>query len=196
MTRRQWLLFLGLSAVLVAVAHLLDQWAYHALAYPPGNERDWGRMLRVVGYAPTWGLAALALWLEGRGRPAPSRSVDAARAIVVAVAVGGLLGELVKIVVRRNRPDATGEYIYRAFADHPWSSRDFGMPSSHAVVAFAGATALSRRFPRVAPVALALAAGCGLTRLMAQAHFLSDVVVGAFGGSLVALIPGRKVSGQ
>src|SRR5262249_5967608 len=117
------------------------------------------------------------------------RSVDAAVGIVLAVVVGGLLAELVKIIVRRDRPDATAQYQFRPFSDHPWSSRDFGMPSSHVVVAFAGATALSRRFPRLAPLLFALAAGCGLTRLMAQAHFLSDVVVGAFGGSLAALVP-------
>jgi membrane-associated phospholipid phosphatase len=189
MTRRYWLVFFTAAALAIVAAHLLDGFAYHALAYPPGNDRDWGRLLRVIGYAPTWGIVALAFWLDGRSRDRSGRSVDAALGIVVAVAVGGILAEVLKLVVRRDRPDATGQYHFRPFADHPWSSRDFGMPSSHVVVAFAGATALSRRFPRLTPLLLALAAGCGLTRLMAQAHFLSDVVVGAFGGALAALVP-------
>ena len=49
------------------------------------------------------------------------------------------------------------------------------------------ASALSRRFPRIAPLLYLLAAGCGLSRLMAQAHYLSDVVAGAVGGTLVGL---------
>jgi membrane-associated phospholipid phosphatase len=191
MTGRRWLLFFAAGVLAMVGAHLLDRWAFTALAFPPGNDRDWGRMLRVVGYAPTWGVVALALWLDGRGRESGSRSLDAAWAIVVAVAIGGLLAELVKIAVRRERPDATGQYHFRPFSDHPWSSRDFGMPSSHVMVAFAGAAAFGRRFPRLAPLLFALAVGCGLTRLMAQAHFLSDVVGGAFGGTFVALLPRR-----
>jgi membrane-associated phospholipid phosphatase len=194
MTRRHWLVFFAAAALAIVAAHLLDRSAYHALAFPPVNDRDWGRLLRGIGYAPTWGIVALALWLDGRGRDGSRRSVDAALGIVVAVAVGGLLAELVKLILRRDRPDASAQYHFRPFADHPWSSRDFGMPSSHVVVAFAGATAFSRRFPRLAPLLFALAAGCGLTRLMAQAHFLSDVVVGAFGGTFVALLP-RSRSG-
>ncbi len=45
---------------------------------------------------------------------------------------------------------------------------------------------------RAAPVLLALAAGCGLTRVFAHAHFLSDVVVGAIGGGWLGnVIAGR-----
>ena len=189
MTRSRWLAFALGAALLLVGAHLLDRWAYAGLAYPPGNDRDWGRMLRIVGFAPSWGILALALYLESRATPGWNRQCDAALGIVIAVAAGGLLGEAIKLVVRRNRPDATLAYTFRPFADHPWSTRDFGMPSSHAMVAFAGATALSRRYPRAAPVLFALAAGCGLTRLMAQAHFLSDVVAGAIGGTAVALAP-------
>src|SRR5256885_1641564 len=123
MTGRRWLLFFAAGILALVGAHLLDRSAFTALAFSPGNDRDWGRMLRVVGYAPTWGVVALALWLDGRGGEPGNRSVDAAWAIVVAVAVGGLLAELVKIIVRRERPDATGQYQFRAFSDHPWSSR-------------------------------------------------------------------------
>jgi undecaprenyl-diphosphatase len=61
------------------------------------------------------------------------------------------------------------------------------MPSSHALVAFAGAAALARLFPRATPIWYALAVGCGITRLLSGAHFLSDVVVGALIGVSVAI---------
>jgi membrane-associated phospholipid phosphatase len=54
-----------------------------------------------------------------------------------------------------------------------------GLPSSHALVAFAGAFALARLFPRARWVFYLLALGCGLTRVLATAHYLSDVIVAA-----------------
>jgi hypothetical protein len=60
------------------------------------------------------------------------------------------------------------------------------------MVAFAGAAALGRRFPRAAPILYGLAAGCGLTRVFAQAHFLSDEVAAGFGGT----VTGRWVAGR
>ena len=194
MTRRDFALFFAAAVLLIFAAHLLDRWAYHALAYPPANERDWGRMLRIFGYAPAWAVAAFAFWLDGRRRRADStdRAIESAKAIVVAVVIAGLLAEALKLLIRRNRPNVTLAYEFRPFLDHPMSSRGFGMPSSHAMVAFAGAMTLARQFPRMAPVLLALAAGCGLTRLMAQAHYLSDVVAAGFGGTLVGLIVQSK----
>ena len=56
------------------------------------------------------------------------------------------------------------------------------------MVAFGGAVILGRLFPRTAPVAYALAAGCALTRVLARAHFASDVVVGALAGWAVGAL--------
>jgi membrane-associated phospholipid phosphatase len=47
------------------------------------------------------------------------------------------------------------------------------------MVAFGGAAMLAYCYPRTRWVWFTLAAGCGLTRVLARAHFLSDVVVGA-----------------
>ena len=63
-------------------------------------------------------------------------------------------------------------------------------PSTYA--ALAGATVLARRYPRTTPLLLALAAGCGLTRVFAHAHYLSDVVAGALGGSAIGWRAGRR----
>jgi len=182
---RRTLNWIAAAAVLLMAAHLADWWVYRHVVVPGVNDRDWGRLLRTMGYAPTWGLLALAIWLEGRGRedaPAVAQR-RAAGAVVLAMIVGGLGAELLKLLVRRERPDATGLYHFRAYSDRPFYSGGFGMPSSHAAVAFGGAGALHRRFPRAAPVLYALAFGCGMTRILAQAHFLSDVVAGALIGT-------------
>lgn len=189
MTRstRRTALLAGVAVVSLAAAHVLDFRAAPALAYPPANDRDWGRMLRIVGFAPTWLVIAAALWLEDRrGRTAI--------AILAAVAAAGIGAEIIKLIVRRERPDpATLTYVFRRLADHPFSSRDFGFPSSHVMVASGGAAALANRFRRAAPVFIGIAAGCGLTRLFAGAHFLSDVVAGMIGGLVVGSAVARAI---
>lgn len=185
-TRRAALLG-GVSAVALLAAHWLDFRTAAALAWPAANDRDWGRMLRVAGFAPTWLVVAAAMWLE-------NRRDRAAVALIAAVAAAGLGAEIIKLLIRRERPEAgmTG-YTFRSFADHPFSSRDFGFPSSHVMVAAGAAGALGHRFPRALPVLLGLAAGCGLTRLFAGAHFLSDVVAGLIGGVVIGTLAARRL---
>jgi membrane-associated phospholipid phosphatase len=67
-------------------------------------------------------------------------------------------------------------------------SRYHSFPSGHATTAFAVAAALARAAPGRRRVWLAVAAGVGVSRVMLNAHFLSDVVGGAvigwWGGEL------------
>src|SRR5690606_20175073 len=105
-------------------------------------------------------------------------------------ALSGVVGELLKLVFRRERPRAhDGAYVFRAFADRPLHSGGLALPSSHAIIAFGAAAMLARLFPRTAPVWSTLAAGCALPRVAAGAHFLSDVVVSALAAwAVVALL--------
>ncbi|MFN0181798.1 MAG: phosphatase PAP2 family protein [Gemmatimonadales bacterium] len=193
-TSRRWLV-VALGLGVIVVAHLLDGWAYRELRLPAAGDRDWGRLLRVLGFAPTWLAIALMLWLEGRAAPPPTgQSLRiSAKGLATAVLIGGIASELAKLLIRRERPNVTeGLYQFRDFTVDPFSTSRLGLPSGHTMVAFSGAGALGRRYPRAAPVLFALAAGCGLTRVFAQAHFLSDVVIGAIGGGwLGSVIAGR-----
>ncbi len=170
---RRLVRFLVIAVLAVVVAHLADPWAWENLRHADVYERDWGRALRVVGYLPLWLALALALWLHTGHR---------SRAIWLALtpALGGLLAEVVKLLVRRERPNLhDGEYFFRPFAEQLMSSKALAVPSSHALVAFAAAWLLCRFYPRAWPVWTFLAAGCALTRVLAGAHFLSDVVIAA-----------------
>ncbi len=165
--------FVVIAVAATIVAHLLDPWAWQHLRNSAVYERDWGRALRVMGYLPIWLLLAAALWLETGDR-------RRAAGLAFVPALGGLVAEVIKLVVRRERPNLhDGEYVFRPFADHLMSSKAMGVPSSHAVVAFAAAWVLCRYYPRAYPIWIALAAGCALTRVLAGAHFLSDVVIAA-----------------
>jgi membrane-associated phospholipid phosphatase len=174
----RWLL---IAVVAVALSFTLDNWTYHHIHMAKVYDTDWGRALRSVGYWPLWIALAAAMWLH-------DRTITRAAYLAASVSAAGILGEMLKIVVRRDRPGvADGAYAFRAWSDHPFSSSGFGMPSSHAIIAFSGATALAALFPRATPIWYALAIGCAITRLLAGAHFLSDVLAGAILGATVAL---------
>lgn len=190
-TRRSWIALLAIALALVVAAHLLDQAAWSGLRDQKVYERDWGRLLRSFGYLPTWLIIAIGLWTHDR----PARGWGwRGGLIVLAPTVGGAVAEVLKLLVRRLRPDAdTFGYAFRAFSDHPFTNGGLGMPSSHTLVAFAGATAMARLFPRAWWLWYLLATGCALTRVMAVAHFLSDTVVAALLGYAVGDLLSRRM---
>jgi membrane-associated phospholipid phosphatase len=154
-------------------------------------------MFRVMGFVPLWAAAALALVLHDRGAP---RRDDAHRGhyrrgalLLGATIAGGITAELLKLLLRRERPWAhDGAWVFRPFTERPFSTGGLALPSSHALVAFAAAFMLARLFPRATPVWWVLGAGCALTRVMAGAHFVSDVVVAGLAAWLVVAALWRR----
>lgn len=188
-TRVFWWIVAGCVVSLAATA--LDPWVYRHVVWARVYETDWGRLLRMMGYWPTWMVVAVALWRDGQ--PA-ALAAWRARLLVVAVTGIGLCGELLKLLIRRERPNAhNGASVFRPFTEHPFSTAGLSTPSSHALLAFAAAATLARLFPRTALMWYALAVGCGVTRLLAQAHFLSDVVLGALLGVASAYITAAMI---
>lgn len=190
------------SVIVVGASFIFDGPVFRALHLPGAEREDWHRLFRVMGYLPTWIFAAVAAGLLS-GLPDPTKPPphpgNIARGLYVflSAALGGLVAELMKLVVRRERPDIDlMEYIFRPFADRPWSTSGLGMPSSHTMVAFAGAAALCFIAPRASAVWLALAAGCAFTRVADRAHWLSDAAVGAAGGVFVAWALWRVAIGR
>jgi len=197
-SRRQWLVFLSVAVAAITLAHLLDHAVWQHVRDPRVNDRDWGRLLRSMGYLPTWIVVAGALWLQDYG--SPRRGTDASFGwgwrgglMVLAPSVAGALGELLKMLCRRLRP-APDVFMYqwRPFSEDFLSTRGLGLPSSHAIVAFAAAAVLSRLFPRAWWLWYVLAVGCVMTRLLALGHFFSDTVVAAFLGYAVGVIMARS----
>jgi len=178
---RRWLL---VTLIATLAAHALDPLAWQHLRLPKVNDTDWGRMLRTLGYLPLWVVLAVVSRLQtGEAALRSYRTT----LLVLAPLAGGLTAELLKLAIRRLRPDPEQfGYLFRTFAEGPMSNRGMGMPSSHVLVAFAGAAALGILFPRLRWLAVILAAGCALTRVLALGHFLSDTVVAACLGWLVA----------
>ena len=103
--------FLLIALVVMVGAHLLDGWAYRHVVLDDVYGKDWGRMFRVMGFAPLWLLASIALVLTDW----PLRAERSARAAWVrgslllgSVAASGILGEILKLLFRRERPGEIG----------------------------------------------------------------------------------------
>ncbi|MCD4748438.1 MAG: phosphatase PAP2 family protein [Thermoanaerobaculales bacterium] len=172
--------FLLTSLGALVLATFLDRPVWQALLHidPAVQSAEWSLVLRSLGFLPVWLVVALAFYLIDD----TTRFTASSRALLLAtsvVAAGGL-GEVLKGLIRRVRPDATGGvYVWRPFIDDPFSTSGLGMPSGHAMVAFTAAWVLCRLFPRAAGVWICAACGCAVTRVVSQAHFVSDTVLAA-----------------
>ena len=192
--RRHWTVVSVIAVLAIALAHVFDHAAWSLVRDAKVYERDWGRLLRMMGYLPTWLIISIGCWTSDYPRVGWKWRGGL---LLAAPTVGGAIAELLKLCVRRLRPDPEHfGYAFRAFSDHPFGNGGLGMPSSHTLVAFAGATALARVFPKAAWLWYALAVGCAITRVLAVAHFLSDTVVAAVLGWLVGDLLSRATSAK
>lgn len=181
MTRRVWMIvgaWLGAIILASVLDHQLWKWLKVAddAARAAIERRDWYQALRQLGYWPVWIVFGAALALTDHARRSPHWP---RRGTLVALSsgLGGLVAELLKLAIRRQRPGELGVYAFdwpRAATTPP-----LGTVSSHAGVAFGAAFMLARLFPATRCVLIPAACGTGLTRLLSGAHFTSDVVAGA-----------------
>lgn len=183
------------------IAWMLDGLAYDVFLDRSKAAEDWVQMLRQIGYLPTWILVGVLFLLVDRRRgggrpgglvaPVPAKPRHHRAGLVVLSAIGGgLVANVLKPIIGRLRPDSV-EGVAR-FAERPavlWADGGdlgLGLPSGHTTVAFAGCGMVALLVPAWRWPMMILAAGCGLTRLFAGAHALSDVVAGAWVGLAVA----------
>lgn len=196
-SRAAWVA-LAITLAATAAAMLVDRTVYEFINAPNVYNKDFGRLLRIMGFAGTWLALALAVGLQNSGDDA-ARRVARRRALLLfwSPMLAGGLAELLKIVVRRERPAIhDGAYGFREWGERTLSGGGLAFPSSHTAVAFGGAFMLARLFPRARWIGYALAAGCGITRVLARAHFVSDVVFAAGLGWFVSWLLWRKLAPQ
>ena len=186
---RAWRM-LAVTLAAFAVSWFLDTWAYETIRMSGVYDKDWGRLLRVMGFMGTWAALAIAVGLHDAGvRPPLAHPRRRAWLLLLSPGLAGLVAEILKIAIRRERPGLNdGLHGFRAWSDRPFNGAGLALPSSHAAVAFGGAAMLAWMFPRARWVGYTLAAGCGLTRMLAGAHFLSDVVMAAGIGWVAAAL--------
>lgn len=147
--------------------------------------------IKLFGTVYLSGAIAAAIILRAFVQPDAGRVRIALRRgvlLFLSTAAAGLVAEVLKLIFRRQRPEADyGHYRFR-FSDW-FNASGLGLPSSHAAVAVAAALALSILYPNRRPLWIGLGGLCVLSRIAAGAHFSSDVVVGV----LVGLVMARAV---
>lgn len=160
--------------------------------------KDWYQFLRQMGNLLTWAVIAGAILLHDAATIRAARWAHAfpwwKRGVlaILAPTIAGIIAEVLRDTFRRQRPGLEGVHEW----GWPWGDAiggSWGLPSSHAAVAFAGAFMLIRFFPGIWPVVLALATGCAISRLIVGAHFTSDVFAGAAVGFFVVLFLQRSL---
>jgi membrane-associated phospholipid phosphatase len=104
------------------------------------------------------------------------------------VAVSGIVADILKVIFGRARPkllfaDDVYGFTWGAMQADQWS-----LPSGHATTIAALATAFSLLWPRGIPAYWLAAALVMASRIVIGAHYLSDVLLGAALGALVAWV--------
>jgi membrane-associated phospholipid phosphatase len=177
--------------ILLAIALAWDRAGYLHLSVKTYTDlldlegKDWYRALRIFGFGGTWAAFGLVLLLidfarRDHGERLPGGPLRRAVLLWLSVAASALFAEVLKPLFGRLRPEDTGgDYAFMPLARRLFDAHDLGLPSSHTAAAFGAALALSLCFRPATLILLAAAAGCGLTRVLAGAHFLSDAVAGA-----------------
>jgi membrane-associated phospholipid phosphatase len=200
------LIGLGCLAFLVDVP--VAEWCRrHRLPGEIGRLVDLGEVFgHGLGAAVLLGVAIALDPLLRRAAGVAAARWDIAR-LLVATFAGGLVVDVLKLVVTRVRPravdfaivgsafDTFGTEVWARLADGTAAAVKYGkatdlmsFPSGHAAVAAGLATALAWKYPHGLPVFVCLAAASAAQRLFSSAHYPSDVFFGAACGVAVAAI--------
>ncbi len=180
----------------LTITVLLDTPVYHAISDPTKQIElyDAYHFFRALGYLPFWLFVAAAMFAHAlrsrrKGYSPANRETLSALLVALAPIVAGLAAEVLKMAIGRERPLLhEGRHVFKPFLRGFVDSGGLGMPSSHAAVAFGGATAIAIVFPGTRAIAFIAASACAFTRLLTGAHFLSDAFLGAFVGYAAAKI--------
>lgn len=192
-----WLIPMGL--ILVLLAFSIDQPVAHAMA-------EVGPRVKRVAELVTWfgkggvilypsGILILAGMAVKIARPTREARLDpilrALIVIFVIVAAAGIVDDLLKVIFGRARPFMWLAGDESGFVPFRFGSRFNSFPSGHTTTSFAAAVAFGALFPRWRPVFAIFALAIGLSRIVLDVHYVSDVVFGAALGGAVAfaLIP-------
>lgn len=193
---------------------LIDQPVFVAFQHETGvGDGKWGMMFKSFGFLPFWLLVCFALGLGaegGRGEPMRGRAL----LVAVSAAASGLIAELLKRIVGRERPwvgpalpegvtpemalaqgipvREIGDTVHKPFM-HAWvDDHNLGFPSSHVAVAFGAALLAIRFWPGAWAPLLIGALGCAWQRLATGAHFLTD----AYAGVAIAWVVSAWIAGR
>lgn len=167
----------------------------------PGEIGRLVNLLEITGHSLGAAIALIAVVSLDRTLrlPAPGRFGTSERAfarMVAATYLGGLLADVIKVSVERVRPRAADLASVASWlgtfgdaslgVEKPHLNDLMSFPSGHSAVAAGLAAALAWRYPHGWVLFALLAAGTATQRVVASAHYPSDVACGAAVGLIGA----------
>ncbi|MGI5817715.1 MAG: phosphatase PAP2 family protein [Armatimonadota bacterium] len=170
---------LGLTAAWLAFVHL-DQ-AVVDLEKPWTAHPAWAVALTIATWLGSWQLAPLLVVLVVvAARPHWRRMLST---IAVAYLLRTAVVQWMKLVIGRPRPRVLADAaVFEGFG----GGRSF--PSGHASFAFMMAIIISAWFPRWRWPAWIVASFVAVSRVLVDAHFISDILVGAVIGTVIGAV--------
>ncbi|MBS0533446.1 MAG: phosphatase PAP2 family protein [Proteobacteria bacterium] len=201
-------LLIGAAVVLVAVLlsmALIDAAATNFVRTLPRGIVDFFNFLTDFGKGAwvLWplGLAFVVLAALPRAVTPIAQAVQAAILVrvgflFVAIGLPGLFSSIVKNMIGRARPGVPGRIDPWVFDPFHWAPAWAGMPSGHATTAFAVLAAVGTLWPRWRTVALIYAIVIMISRIVVQAHFFSDTLLGAVVGITGVILIRRWFAAQ
>lgn len=105
--------------------------------------------------------------------------------VFVAIALPSLFVTVVKRLIGRVRPSELGPFAYVPWS---WKPAFASMPSGHATTAAAAAIAIGALWPKARAPMWIYAALIAASRVIIEAHYVSDVIAAAFVGGFGAIL--------
>ena len=184
---------------LAALAVPADGWVRSAVRRPEWQVLEGIQQLARAGNLwgdPTVLTLSTGMWIGGRLTGHPKVAQVGLRAFET-IGVSGVITRVMKASIGRARPNHPPYEVWDVEFGRGWeSARGDGayeaMPSGHATAAFAFASAVSNEVARIAPehartvrlTTYGLATWTAYSRMHTDAHWLSDVVLGAAVGTV------------
>jgi len=108
--------------------------------------------------------------------------------LIASMAASGFLVNAIKLVVGRERPNSLFDDGMATFYPMSSMTESWSFPSGHTQSIWAAMLALSCIYPPLRMPCLALAVLVSISRVIVGAHFVSDIVGGAFIAIVVACV--------
>ena len=183
-----WLIGILIAAVAMVAAFHFDHAMVNFIAQH--QDRLAKTMMNKVSYFGNWPehfavglvLAGIAWW---RGSKKWTRIF---LAMLIALALAGLAGRVIKISTGRARPSVKTEEVWKG---PRFSSKFHAFPSGHVAASTAFFAVLCFANWRIGLACLPIPLVIGFSRMYVAAHYLSDVVFAAVLGILCAILVAR-----
>lgn len=191
--RQVWCLATGAVFITVISYFFIDlpvARAFHALSQETRDLFEW---ITKAGVSTLYLIVSFVLFVFFRWIRQKRRYADRALLFFSSIALSGIVTNIVKFMVGRLRPKVwfeSGLYGVDPFrVGYEFNS----FPSGHATTVFAIAVTCSFFLPKYRTLFFLFAATVALSRLVLNAHYLSDVFAGACIGIATAIVMERYI---